>query len=34
MIRYEQLLEEHHDEIATILSSETAKTLAYTKGDA
>lgn len=33
MMRYQQLLKEHHDEIATILSSETGKTLADAKGD-
>ncbi len=33
MMRYQQLLKEHHDELATILSSETGKTLADAKGD-
>ncbi|MGO4893722.1 CoA-acylating methylmalonate-semialdehyde dehydrogenase [Flavobacterium sp. W21_SRS_FM6] len=33
MMRYQQLLKEHHDEIATILSQETGKTLADAKGD-
>jgi malonate-semialdehyde dehydrogenase (acetylating)/methylmalonate-semialdehyde dehydrogenase len=33
MMRYQQLLKEHHEEIATILSSETGKTLADAKGD-
>lgn len=33
MMRYQQLLKEHHDEIATILSSETGKTFADAKGD-
>jgi malonate-semialdehyde dehydrogenase (acetylating) / methylmalonate-semialdehyde dehydrogenase len=33
MMRYQQLLKEQHDEIATILSQETGKTLADAKGD-
>ena len=33
MMRYQHLLKEHHDEIATILSSETGKTFADAKGD-
>jgi malonate-semialdehyde dehydrogenase (acetylating)/methylmalonate-semialdehyde dehydrogenase len=33
MMRYQQLLKEHHDEIATLLSQETGKTLADAKGD-
>lgn len=33
MMRYQQLLKEHHDEIAEILSSETGKTFADAKGD-
>lgn len=33
MMRYQQLLKEHHDEIATILSSETGKTFSDAKGD-
>lgn len=33
MMRYQQLLKEHHDEIATLLSSETGKTFADAKGD-
>jgi malonate-semialdehyde dehydrogenase (acetylating)/methylmalonate-semialdehyde dehydrogenase len=33
MMRYQQLLKEHHDELATILSSETGKTFADAKGD-
>ena len=32
MMRYQHLLKEHHDEIATILSSETGKTFADAKG--
>ena len=33
MMRYQQLLKEHHDELAEILSSETGKTFADAKGD-
>lgn len=33
MLRYQHLLKEHHDEIATILSKETGKTFADAKGD-
>jgi malonate-semialdehyde dehydrogenase (acetylating)/methylmalonate-semialdehyde dehydrogenase len=33
MMRYQQLLKDHHDEIATLLSSETGKTFADAKGD-
>lgn len=33
MMRYQQLLKDHHDEIATVLSQETGKTLADAKGD-
>ena len=33
MMRYQQLLKEHHDEIARLLSSETGKTFADAKGD-
>jgi len=33
MMRYQQLLKEHHDEIATLLSSETGKTFDDAKGD-
>jgi malonate-semialdehyde dehydrogenase (acetylating)/methylmalonate-semialdehyde dehydrogenase len=33
MMRYQHLLKENHDEIATILSSETGKTFADAKGD-
>ncbi|WP_026374724.1 CoA-acylating methylmalonate-semialdehyde dehydrogenase [Aestuariibacter salexigens] len=33
MMRYQQLLKEHHDEIATLLASETGKTFADAKGD-
>lgn len=33
MMRYQQLLKDNHDEIATILSSETGKTFADAKGD-
>lgn len=33
MMRYQQLLKEHHDEIAEILSQETGKTFADAKGD-
>ncbi|MFT4941962.1 MAG: malonate-semialdehyde dehydrogenase (acetylating)/methylmalonate-semialdehyde dehydrogenase [Paraglaciecola sp.] len=33
MMRYQQLLKDHHDELATILSSETGKTFADAKGD-
>lgn len=33
MMRYQHLLKEHHDEIATILSEETGKTFADAKGD-
>jgi malonate-semialdehyde dehydrogenase (acetylating)/methylmalonate-semialdehyde dehydrogenase len=33
MMRYQSLLKEHHDEIATLLSSETGKTFADAKGD-
>lgn len=33
MMRYQQLLKEHHDDIATLLSSETGKTFADAKGD-
>jgi malonate-semialdehyde dehydrogenase (acetylating)/methylmalonate-semialdehyde dehydrogenase len=33
MLRYQHLLKEHHDEIATILSEETGKTFADAKGD-
>ncbi|WCE28456.1 CoA-acylating methylmalonate-semialdehyde dehydrogenase [Vibrio sp. SCSIO 43137] len=33
MLRYQHLLKEQHDEIATLLSSETGKTLADAKGD-
>ncbi|QEW06438.1 CoA-acylating methylmalonate-semialdehyde dehydrogenase [Nitrincola iocasae] len=33
MLRYQALLKEHHDELATILSSETGKTFEDAKGD-
>ncbi len=33
MLRYQALLKEHHDEIATLLSSETGKTFEDAKGD-
>jgi malonate-semialdehyde dehydrogenase (acetylating)/methylmalonate-semialdehyde dehydrogenase len=33
MMRYQHLLKEHHDEIASILSRETGKTFADAKGD-
>jgi len=33
MLRYQALLKEHHDEIATILSGETGKTFEDAKGD-
>lgn len=33
MLRYQHLLKEHHDEIATILSQETGKTFEDAKGD-
>lgn len=33
MMNYQALLKKHHDEIATILSSETGKTFADAKGD-
>jgi malonate-semialdehyde dehydrogenase (acetylating)/methylmalonate-semialdehyde dehydrogenase len=33
MMRYQQLLKEHHDDIACLLSSESGKTLADAKGD-
>lgn len=33
MLRYQQLLKEHHDELATLLSRETGKILADAKGD-
>ena len=33
MMCYQQLLKEHHDDIATLLSSETGKTFADAKGD-
>lgn len=33
MMRYQHLLKQHHDEIATILSQETGKTFADAKGD-
>lgn len=33
MLKYQQLLKEHHDEIAEILSQETGKTFADAKGD-
>ncbi|GAL33681.1 methylmalonate-semialdehyde dehydrogenase [Vibrio maritimus] len=33
MLRYQHLLKERHDEIATLLSKETGKTLADAKGD-
>lgn len=33
MLRYQHLLKEQHDEIATLLSKETGKTLADAKGD-
>lgn len=33
MLRYQHLLKEHHDEIATILSKETGKTFEDAKGD-
>ncbi|MDN4501348.1 CoA-acylating methylmalonate-semialdehyde dehydrogenase [Alteromonadaceae bacterium BrNp21-10] len=33
MMRYQALLKEHHDELATILSQETGKTFADAKGD-
>ncbi len=33
MMRYQALLKEHHDEIATVLSKETGKTFADAKGD-
>ncbi len=33
MMRYQQLLKEHHNELAEILSSETGKTFADAKGD-
>jgi len=33
MMRYQHLLKENHDEIATILAEETGKTFADAKGD-
>ncbi|PSW20362.1 methylmalonate-semialdehyde dehydrogenase (CoA acylating) [Photobacterium sanctipauli] len=33
MLKYQHLLKEHHDELATLLSSETGKNLADAKGD-
>ncbi|MGH8355692.1 MAG: aldehyde dehydrogenase family protein, partial [Pseudomonas sp.] len=33
MLRYQQLLKEHHDELAELLASDTGKTLADAKGD-
>ncbi|MGF1755724.1 CoA-acylating methylmalonate-semialdehyde dehydrogenase [Vibrio makurazakiensis] len=33
MLRYQHLLKEHHDDLATLLSQETGKTLADAKGD-
>jgi malonate-semialdehyde dehydrogenase (acetylating)/methylmalonate-semialdehyde dehydrogenase len=33
MMRYQQLLKDHHDELAEILSNETGKTFADAKGD-
>lgn len=33
MLRYQQLLKDHHDELATILAKETGKTFADAKGD-
>lgn len=33
MLRYQHLLKEHHDEIATLVSSETGKTFEDAKGD-
>ncbi|MDG2855548.1 aldehyde dehydrogenase family protein, partial [Vibrio parahaemolyticus] len=33
MLRYQHLLKEHHDELATLLSHETGKILADAKGD-
>lgn len=33
MLRYQQLLKEHHDELAEILAAETGKTFADAKGD-
>ena len=33
MMRYQQLLKEHHDELAEILAGETGKTFADAKGD-
>ncbi|AOE86880.1 CoA-acylating methylmalonate-semialdehyde dehydrogenase [Pseudomonas sp. TCU-HL1] len=33
MLRYQQLLKDHHDELAELLSSETGKTFADAKGD-
>ncbi|EKE71009.1 CoA-acylating methylmalonate-semialdehyde dehydrogenase [Gallaecimonas xiamenensis] len=33
MLRYQQLLKDHHDEIATILAGETGKTFEDAKGD-
>lgn len=33
MLRYQHLLKEHHDELATLLSQETGKILADAKGD-
>jgi malonate-semialdehyde dehydrogenase (acetylating)/methylmalonate-semialdehyde dehydrogenase len=33
MMRYQHLLKEHHDELATILASETGKTFDDAKGD-
>ena len=33
MLRYQQLLKERHDEIATVLAQETGKTFEDAKGD-
>ncbi|GAA5646214.1 CoA-acylating methylmalonate-semialdehyde dehydrogenase [Vibrio proteolyticus] len=33
MLRYQHLLKEHHEELATLLSQETGKTIADAKGD-
>lgn len=33
MLSYQQLLKDHHDELATLLSSETGKNFADAKGD-
>lgn len=33
MLRYQHLLKEHHDELATILAQETGKTFEDAKGD-